>query len=204
MLYCYKMTNDNGFAPNPFFGFMTLATCKPQIRESKKPGVYIAGFTSKELCNEKVGFERMIFIMKVTMKTDLNSYYHEQSYHCKRPSPENRITKCGDNIYHSINGRFTQERNFFHKQKDIERDLKSKMVLISKNFFYFGRGAIPINQFGIIVPTTQSSQGYCTENKEEIARLWSFLECTYEKNCLINPPHFWDDQEEFNNSLTNN
>jgi hypothetical protein len=198
MLYSYKMTDDSGFAPNPFFKIMTLATCKPQIRESKKLGVYIAGFTSNDLCNEKVGFERMVFIMKVTAKIDFNTYYHDQEYRCKRPSPESRITKSGDNIYHTINGKYIQERNFFHKQKNIEHDLKSNMVLISKNFFYFGSGAIPINQFKIKVPTFQSSQGYCTDDRKEISRLWNFLENNYNKNCLINPPHFWDENEPFN------
>ena len=27
-IYAYVVTHDNGFAPNPFHGFCTLATCK--------------------------------------------------------------------------------------------------------------------------------------------------------------------------------
>ena len=27
-LFAYKMTHDTGFAPNPFWGYLTLATCK--------------------------------------------------------------------------------------------------------------------------------------------------------------------------------
>ena len=33
-LFAYKMTHDTGFAPNPFWGWMTLATCKSQIRRN--------------------------------------------------------------------------------------------------------------------------------------------------------------------------
>ena len=41
-LFAYKMTHDTGFAPNPFWGCLTLATCKPKIRESKRPGDWVA------------------------------------------------------------------------------------------------------------------------------------------------------------------
>ena len=37
------MTHDTGFAPNPFFDVLTLATCKPGIRRVSRPGrrVYV-------------------------------------------------------------------------------------------------------------------------------------------------------------------
>nr|WP_269667332.1 hypothetical protein [Polaromonas naphthalenivorans] len=31
------MTHDSGFAPNPFHGTLTLATCKPGIRRTIDP-----------------------------------------------------------------------------------------------------------------------------------------------------------------------
>lgn len=45
-LYSYKMTNDSGFAPNPFWGILTPVTRKASTRRSKKVGDWIAGFTS--------------------------------------------------------------------------------------------------------------------------------------------------------------
>ena len=35
-LISYKVKHDTGFAPNPYFGILTLATCKPAIRRSSK------------------------------------------------------------------------------------------------------------------------------------------------------------------------
>lgn len=64
-LFSYKMTHDTGFAPNPFGHTLTLATCKPQIRRSKKQGDWIAGFTSKALTGDRVGEERLIYLMQV-------------------------------------------------------------------------------------------------------------------------------------------
>lgn len=44
-LYSYVITRDYGFAPNPFWGICSLATCKPQIRQRALKGDWIAGFS---------------------------------------------------------------------------------------------------------------------------------------------------------------
>ena len=71
-LFSYKMTNDNGFAPNPFHGFLTLANCKPLMIKSKKVGDWIAGFTSKKLNKDELGKEKLVYLMKVT---EIETYY---------------------------------------------------------------------------------------------------------------------------------
>ena len=40
------MVRDYGFAPNPFHGYCTLATCKPQIRRTAQLGDYVVGIGS--------------------------------------------------------------------------------------------------------------------------------------------------------------
>ena len=82
-LFAYKMTDDTGFAPNPFWGCMTLATCKPQIRQCKGPGDWLAGFTSGELCDDPVGRERLVFLMKVDDKTMLADYFRDERFRSK-------------------------------------------------------------------------------------------------------------------------
>jgi len=37
-LHSYVVARDYGFAPNPFFGFCTLATCKPRLRSVAQVG----------------------------------------------------------------------------------------------------------------------------------------------------------------------
>jgi hypothetical protein len=73
-LFSYKMTHDSGFAPNPFFGVLTLATCKSGMRRTKKVGTWIAGFTSKELCGDPVGEERLIYLTQIEEKLSLGDY----------------------------------------------------------------------------------------------------------------------------------
>lgn len=48
-LYSYKMTDDSGFAPNPYHGILTLATCKPRMRHNTQVGNWVAGFTSARM-----------------------------------------------------------------------------------------------------------------------------------------------------------
>jgi hypothetical protein len=37
------MIDDTGFAPNPFHDFLTLATCKPDIRKKAQIGDWVLG-----------------------------------------------------------------------------------------------------------------------------------------------------------------
>jgi hypothetical protein len=53
------MTHDSGFAPNPFFGYLTLATFMTGIRRTKVVGDWVAGFASKTFVKKchALGFE---------------------------------------------------------------------------------------------------------------------------------------------------
>ena len=45
-LFSYVVRYDSGFAPNPFHGFCTLATCKPGIRAHANVGDWVVGTAS--------------------------------------------------------------------------------------------------------------------------------------------------------------
>lgn len=73
ILYCYTMTHDTGFAPNPYHGVLTLATCKPLIRKYAKEGYWISGWTGNAVHNkqgkiDKNGAGRLIYLAKVSEK----------------------------------------------------------------------------------------------------------------------------------------
>lgn len=46
-LYSYVVKHDTGFAPNPFFGYCTVACCKSEIRLKAEKGHWIVGLTPK-------------------------------------------------------------------------------------------------------------------------------------------------------------
>jgi hypothetical protein len=168
-LFSYKLSHDTGFAPNPFWGVLTLATCKPIIRKFKLVGDWIAGFTSKRLCNDDVGEERLIFLMKVKHKLSIANYFNDKKYVKKIPDMTKVDTdfRCGDNIYkpdNHISCGFQQLSNPYHNQNDMLRDISGEFVLISDEFYYFGVDAIKIpKNIRPIVPKGQSSSGSRTD-----------------------------------------
>ena len=101
-LYSYKMSHDNRFAPNPLFGVLTLATCKPQLRKNAKVGDWIAGWTLSHIAHTPtpVGEERLIYLARVSEKLTFAEYW--EKYPAKRPvytDDTSVLERYGDNIY---------------------------------------------------------------------------------------------------------
>lgn len=102
VLRCYKLTVDSGFAPNAFWGRLTLATCKPGIRRKGKKAEWIAAFTSKRRpWRDSVGNERLISLMQVQRVAPYAEYYRSESFRKKIPVSDARDRRlhAGDNMY---------------------------------------------------------------------------------------------------------
>lgn len=154
-LYVYVISLDFGFAPNPFHGFCTLATCKPMIRKGAKVGDWILGVGGSNL--KKYGVQKKcILLMKVTEKMSTQHYWEDLRFSRKKPARNGSWKQMnGDNIYHKDNeGEWIQEDSH-HSREDgslnddnLDRDIKrfnSDYVLISDYFFYFGSKAVFVN-----------------------------------------------------------
>jgi hypothetical protein len=149
--YRYKVHHDYGFAPNPFWGFMTLATCKGQIRRSNSlhVGDWIVGFGSVAMGN----LGRMIFAMKVEEIITFDEYWKDVRFECKKPVLNGMLVQLyGDNVYHTdpISGRVIQEKcahtneDGSANEKHLNRDSAGKNVLISRTFYYFGDHSVEL------------------------------------------------------------
>lgn len=145
-LFSYKLTNDNGCAPNPFGHTLTLAICMPLIRKFKKEGDWLAGFTSKSLHRDEKGKERLIYVMRVKRKLSFGEYFEDKLFKDKRPDSIKigPHAKVGDNIYSPKHQNaekpvdFVQLPNCCHNPGHQERDVGGKYVLIAGEFYYFG------------------------------------------------------------------
>lgn len=108
-LIAYKMTNDSGFAPNPFHGKLTLATCKPGIRSSgnRRIGDWVAGFTSATLCGDTVGSERLVYLMRVDEILPIEDYFLDPRFEAKIPKKAHRtrFTELGTTFTEPLSGR---------------------------------------------------------------------------------------------------
>ena len=134
-IYSYVVKHDSGFAPNPFWGSCTLATCKPEIRRKAKPGDWVIGTGS---VNEGRP-ETLIYAMKVSEATPIEEYGISKKFSKKIPKIDGTPRqKCGDNIYFWNNGKWDQKKNPHHIPEDTQHDTNGKNVLIGKEFYYFG------------------------------------------------------------------
>lgn len=150
-LFVYVIARDFGFAPNPFHGICTLATCKPGIRKSAAPGDWILGIGGKQLGE---AHRKCILLMKVSDKISFQEYWNDARFSIKKPCRNgSHVKMLGDNIYHkSADGEWIQEDSH-HSNPDgtinetnLSRDTAScDQVLISNHFFYFGKSAIPVD-----------------------------------------------------------
>lgn len=144
----YIITHDYGFAPNPYGGFLTLATCKPKIRNSAKIGDILVGIGSSTGAYKN----RLIYAAQVSNVVDMNEYFENPIYQVKKTSDENISRRRGDNIYYQENGTWIQLNNPFHDEGNMSHDLNSTNVLICEDFWYFGNKApfLPENFLGIV------------------------------------------------------
>ncbi len=140
-LYSYVVARDFGFAPNPFFGFCTLATCKPEIRKRAVVGDWVIGTGSKV---RKRG-NRIVFGMRVTATMTFNQYWADPTFASKKPYLlGSKKLAFGDNIYFKNNGTWHQE-NSHHSlangrpnRANIAHDTQTDRVLVSADFVYWG------------------------------------------------------------------
>lgn len=148
-VYVYVLSRDFGFAPNPFFGFETLATCKPTIRKKAELGDIVIGVGSRTTRYKN----KVLFAMKITMKMSFNEYYNSSLFQCKKPIVLGTKKKqYGDNIYHSKDGNWIQAdshhsyENGLTNEINLKKDTSSDNVLISEdgNWVYYGSKAIEI------------------------------------------------------------
>ena len=147
--YAYVVTHDNGFAPNPFHGYCTLATCKPRIRKHAEIGDWIFGVGSTQ--NNQAG--KLIYAMRVEEEMSFDEYWTDPRFEQKKPNPNGAEEfRCGDNVYHRCpdSGDWIQEHSYHSlnsgcpNPRFVENDTKPPRVLISEHFAYYGKSAIDI------------------------------------------------------------
>lgn len=148
----YVVDRDLGFAPNPFHGFCSLATCKPRIRNTARIGDWVIGVGGSRL--KAAG--KCVFAMKVTEKVTFNEYWESPRFRDKRPVRNGtKKMMLGDNIYfHDVENDTWRQAHSHHSLPDgslneynKDRDTQSQYVLLSTHFYYFGKDApeIPAN-----------------------------------------------------------
>lgn len=176
-LCSYVVKNDKGLAPNPFWGYCTLAVCTPNhmgIRAHK--GDWFIGIGTVKRGN------KLIFAMQVFERLDFDAYYRDSRFKKKKPDVRGSWRRrCGDNMYFkNVKGEWQQHATHFHwTKKDIEKDLRYPYVFIAEHFYYFGENAPPIpERYSDLIIKRQGCN--CTHDPTVVKGFLKWLENSYE------------------------
>lgn len=209
-VYLYVVDRDLGFAPNPFHGICTLATCKPKIRNTAKIGDWVFGIGGGRL--KATG--KCIFAMKVTKKITFNEYWSSLDYQDKKPVRNgSKRMLVGDNIYYHDEGKNIWHQAHSHhslpgggfNEYNFKRDTQSNFVLISEHFFYFGSSAPKIPSSILTELDYKNQVGHRKYNLATARQLVNWIEENYSNslNLVLGDPFNFDKSEAHYSVNTN-
>lgn len=224
-IYSYIMTDDTGFAPNPFGGVCTLACCKPEIRRLADKGDMVIGIRGRKLFNKIAAQQnihhindkdifKIIYIMTVSDKKPFQDYFKDSRFKSKIPSKVNNVSKCGDNIY-KPQEQIKSLEDFIqlpstHSNDDLEDkdtknhdlggvQLKNNNVLIADNYYYFGSSAIDTNAIDFLYKYPSghllSRKHKVTGNPDDIVKVLAFIKAKTIKKGILGKPHEWQQND---------
>ena len=132
----YSMTADTGFAPNPRNGILTLACCKPDIRNKANIGDWVIGTHSTNKQSPFHGDQSLCYLARISEKLTFDAYFNDIRFQTKKTE----FHPQGDNIYYCLENKiFKQTPNPNHNKDNLAKDTKYDSVLISDLFWYFGK-----------------------------------------------------------------
>ncbi len=144
-LFSYIVRYDDGFAPNPFMGFCTLACCKPAIRRKAKKNDYVVGLGPRGRGN------LLVYAMRVTEEPmTFEEYWQDPRFSVKRPDMSAGGEKAlGDNIYHWDGNKWVQAWSQHNPNRvtdpgHLRTDIGGVQALISEDFTYWGADGPPL------------------------------------------------------------
>lgn len=188
-LYSYTMPKGSGLAPNPYFGYCTLATGKPIVRKCAQVGDWIAVYGMADT----VLHGKLVALMRVDEVMTYDAYWEDERFREKRPAFDGeKMYEQGDNIYHREGLRWVQERSCLTladgnvDEMTLKRDTQTNRVMIAKEFYYFGNDAIAVpDAFQSLVARTSGNSVYTDQNL--ITAFVNYINENYDMGILGSP-----------------
>ena len=186
-LFTYRIVDDAGHAPNPFWDVCTLTICKPLIRSAAQVGDWVAGITAA--CWPE-GSGLLVYAMRVTAKMTMS----EDDDWTRRELPEKIPARsrdwrrrAGDAIYDFDDDPPTVHKDAFHTVANRKTDLGDRYALLSEHFYYFGGTPLELPEhLRPIIPTGRAHQSPKIDPYVEPFKAWITSE--FEANKLYGMP----------------
>jgi hypothetical protein len=129
--HAYKMTSDSNCAPCVHNGVLTIAVCKPHVRQEAPEGSWVYGFAAPKLGGH------LVYVAQVARRVEGGAYYRDAEFE-GRP----------DRIYQWTGERFVRRDGASPGMHDTHEDLVHDLgehpnydrtdVLLSTDFRYLG------------------------------------------------------------------
>lgn len=188
--FSYIVKRDYGFAPNPFYGVLTLATCKQRIRKAAGIGDFIIGNADSEHGH------KLIYMAKVSEVLTYDQYWEDKRFGRKKPVMNGSLKKMyGDNIYHrGTNGKWIQEDSH-HANNDgtvnthnLDRDTGiTDHILVCNEFVYLGRSMVDLpSEYDSCIH--RGINHHCPDY-DDAQKLWDYLKAQYPDGGKIDQPN---------------
>lgn len=201
-VYLYVVDRDFGFAPNPFHGCCSLATCKAAIRARAQLDDWVIGLGGSRL--RAPG--RCVFAMRVSECMTFDEYWANPAYLDKRPIRNgSRRMMVGDNIYHRESGStIWHQADSHHSNVDgspnpqnLATDTKADRVLVSKWFYYFGSSAPLVPQNTLATIGYRNGRHYRVYPQSDCQPLLEWLDATFHghENLVLADPFDFERSE---------
>ncbi len=137
--------------------------------------------------------------MQVEEKLTFDNYWKDVRFQYKKPIINGSLVQMyGDNFYHSNEDGVWIQENSAHSLKDgtpnekhLKRDIGGNFVLVSKNFYYFGKNALIIPEEYTSTICTNARNMAFAKPQETVDRFIAWLQRNYEKGILHGDPISW-------------
>ena len=203
--WTYRLDHDLGFAPNPFFGWCSLACCMGVIRKHAKLNDVIIGMAGSGKRGLGRYYPQLIYWMKVDVALTFDQYWNDPRFKPKRPQiPGPKMRMVGDRTYRHegecANWRFDTSMHYVASapQKDgghVERDTKVNRVLLSEHYTYWGKSGPAVPDY--LLPLFPVRRGQkCNHDKVLLSQLHTLIGLNQPKS-LVGDPGDWDNRRYF-------
>lgn len=201
----YRLDHDLGFAPNPFFGWCTLACCMPKIREHADEDDIIIGMAGAGKRGLARIHPQLIFWMQVDEAMDFDDYWKDPRFVNKRPQmPGPKMRMVGDRSYRHEPGQegWRFETSMHHIPRasaangsHVNIDTSVNRLLVGKRFTYWGnRGPALPAQLMSLFPNPRGQK--CPPDGPLLAQLHQLVDIDNPKGAVGDPTD-WDNPRYF-------
>ena len=201
----YRIDHDLGFAPNPFFGWCSLACCMPQIRRHARIDDVIIGMAG----SGKRGLNRIhpqvIYWMRVSEAMCFDEYWNDPRFAAKQPQiPGPKLRMVGDRTYRrdteASSWLFDLSMHYLPPASQgngghVVRDTKVDRLLVGRDFTYWGKVGPKLPDHLLELFPSRRGQK-CPEAGPLLAELHEFVGLD-DPQGVVGDPADWDNARYF-------